>query len=125
MEATSNKKAAIILCSISLTMTVFIVLGFVYNATGFIYFMGINERALKIPLAWLCSIILAISYIAYTARMMPFVRENLFNFKGLLKWIGIYAAFSGGIMEELVFRKMFMNWLNVNDIGVIYLEFNL
>ena len=60
MEATSNKKAAIILCSISLTMTVFIVLGFVYNATGFIYFMGINERALKIPLAWLCSIILAI-----------------------------------------------------------------
>lgn len=120
MEATSNKKAAIILCSISLTMTVFIVLGFVYNATGFIYFMGINERALKIPLAWLCSIILAISYIAYTARMMPFVRENLFNFKGLLKWIGIYAAFSGGIMEELVFRKMFMNWLNVNDIGVIY-----
>lgn len=101
MEATSNKKAAIILCSISLTMTVFIVLGFVYNATGFIYFMGINERALKIPLAWLCSIILAISYIAYTARMMPFVRENLFNFKGLLKWIGFTLGDCSGLFKSI------------------------
>lgn len=119
MKTNNNFKAGVILSCISLSMTIFIVLGFINNSIGFMNFMGFNECALKIPLAWLSSIILTIGYIAYTAHMMPLVRNNLFNFKGVLKWIGIYAALTGGIMEELVFRKILMDWLNVNDIVVV------
>lgn len=119
MRSNNNLKAGIILSCISISMTIFIVLGFINNSIGFMYFMGFNASAFKIPLAWLSSIILTIGYITYTARMIPLVRNNLFNFIGALKWIGIYAALTGGIMEELVFRKIIMDWLNVNDIDVV------
>ena len=45
------------------------------------------------------------------------VRENIFNFSGCLKWIGVYAAFTGGLVEELVFRQMLMSWLNAEGVN--------
>lgn len=48
------------------------------------------------------------------------VRRNLFRFKGALKWIAVYAAFTGGIVEETVFRRMLMEWLADNGINTLW-----
>lgn len=111
--------SGLLLFGISTFMAIFIIIGFVNNPAGFINFMGINKTALEIPLAWVVAILVSICYIIYTARMIPIVRQNLFNFNSWFKLLGVYAAFSSGIVEELVFRQMLMNWLDINGLSVI------
>ena len=103
-----------ILIGISKFMTFFILLWGIHNPVVFIKYIVINHTALNIPYAWLLEALTAIGYIIYTAQMIPTVRDNLLHFKGLLKWIAVYAAITGGIVEETVFRKMLMEWLNNN-----------
>lgn len=101
------------------------------NPAGFIGYIGIDPSALKIPGAWILATAAAVGYIVCTARMIPTVRRNLFRFNGALKWIAIYAAFTGGIVEETVFRRMLMEWLADNgtntlwQIGISGLAFGL
>ena len=111
--------AGLLLFGMSTFMAVFIIIGITNNPTGFINYMGINKTALGIPLAWCVAIFVSICYIIYSARMIPVVRRNLFNFNCWFKLLGVYAAFSSGIVEELVFRKMLMNWLDINGLNVI------
>lgn len=122
-DGTINKRqkliSGLLIFGISTFMAFFIIIGFINNPAGFINFIGINKTALDIPLAWVVAILVSICYIIYTAHMIPVVRQNLFNFNCWFKLLGIYAAFSGGIVEELVFRQMLMNWLNTNGINVI------
>ena len=108
-----------LLFGISTFMVIFIIMGFASNPTAFINYMGINKSALEIPLAWGVAILVSICYIIYTARMILVVRQNLFNFICWFKLLGVYAAFSSGIIEELVFRKMLMDWLDINGLNVI------
>lgn len=118
-----NKRQKIIsgllLFGLSTFMAIFIIIGFINNPAHFTNFMGINKTALEIPTAWVVAILVSICYIAYTARMIPAVRQNLFNFSCWFKLLGVYAAFSSGIIEELVFRKMLMDWLDINGLNVI------
>lgn len=101
-------------------MTFFIVLWSWNNPAGFIGYIGIDPSALKIPGAWILAAAAAVGYIVCTARMIPTVRRNLFRFKGALKWIAVYAAFTGGIVEETVFRRMLMEWLADNGINTLW-----
>lgn len=116
IEQRQTLTAGLLLFSISTFMAIFIIIGATSNPLGFINYMGINKTALEIPLAWAFAISIAVCYIAYTAFMIPLVRQNLFNFSCWLKFMGIYAAFSSGIVEELVFRQMLMDWLDTNKI---------
>lgn len=111
--------AGLLLFGMSTFMAVFIIIGITNNPTGFINYMGINKTALEIPLSWGVAIFVSICYIIYSARMIPVVRRNLFNFNCWFKLLGVYAAFSSGIVEELVFRQMLMNWLDINGLHVI------
>ena len=72
--------------------------------------LGINATALEIPFAWILAIITAVAYIAYTTYINQTVRQNLFKLN-LLKLVGIYAAIISGIIEEIFFRQMLMDWL--------------
>ena len=111
--------SGLLLFGISTFMAIFIIIGFINNPAHFTNFMGINKTALEIPAAWVVAILVSICYIAYTARMIPVVRQNLFNFSCWFKLLGVYAAFSSGIIEELVFRKMLMDWLGINGLDII------
>lgn len=111
--------SGLLIVGISTFMAFFIIIGLINNPAGFINFMGINKTAFDIPLAWAVAILVSICYIIYTAHMIPIVRQNLFNFNSWFKLLGVYAAFSGGIVEELVFRQMLMNWLDTSGINVI------
>lgn len=111
--------SGLLIVGISTFMALFIIIGLINNPAGFINFMGINKTAFDIPLAWVVAILVSICYIIYTAHMIPIVRQNLFNFNSWFKLLGVYAAFSSGIVEELVFRQMLMNWLDTSGINVI------
>ena len=111
-------KAGLFLGAMTSSLFVFIFWWFFRNPDGFINHMGFNQTAMEIPLAWVLAIAVAVAYIAYTAKGIPTVRENFFRFD-LLKIIGIFSAIASGIVEELVFRRMLMDWLYSNDIGVV------
>jgi hypothetical protein len=63
--------------------------------------------------AWIAALALAVGYIAFTFRVLPFVRESQREFS-MFKFIGVAAAFASGIMEEVVFRRWLM------DTGLAY-----
>jgi len=111
-------KAGLFLGGMTSSLFVFIFWWFFSNPEGFINLMGFNQTATEIPVAWVLAVVVAIAYIAYTAKGIPAVRENFFRFN-FLKVIGIFSAIASGIVEELVFRQMLMDWLYSNGIGVI------
>lgn len=112
-----TRRAVFLLLGLSVFMTCFIVVWLSNGFYDFVDYIGFNKTALHIPYAWGLALLVAVSYIVYTMRMIPLVRENIFNFSGCLKWIGVYAAFTGGLVEELVFRQMLMSWLNAEGVN--------
>lgn len=100
-----------VLGGLSLALTSSIIFWYVGNPTQFIeHRLGINSEAFNNPIAWLLTIVIAVGYIMYTAKVVPFVNEHLFTFTWL-KVIGIWAAFVSGIVEEILFRQVLMDWL--------------
>ena len=117
---TGYKPTALILGGASTFMLVFILL-FIFNngLAGFMDIIGFNQSALEIPFAWVMAVVVTVGYIAFTTFGMSTVKENFFKFDWL-KLLGIYAALTSGILEELVFRQMLMDWLHSNDISVVF-----
>tara|TARA_R110002072_G_scaffold38314_8_gene110941 strand:+ start:836 stop:1477 length:642 start_codon:yes stop_codon:yes gene_type:complete len=66
--------------------------------------------------AWIAALLFAGAYIAYTFRVLPFVREQQREVS-LFKLIGVAAAFASGIMEEVVFRRWLMDTVQSYGIG--------
>jgi uncharacterized protein len=66
--------------------------------------------------AWIAALLFAGAYIAYTFRVLPFVREQQREIS-LFKLIGVAAAFASGIMEEVVFRRWLMDTVQSYGIG--------
>ena len=122
MQVNKNgyKTTALILGGASTFMLVFILLNIFNNGLStFMYGIGFNQSALEIPLAWVIAAVITIVYIAYTTFGMSTVKDNFFKCDWL-KLIGIYAALTSGILEELVFRRLLMDWLYSIDLGVIF-----
>lgn len=80
--------------------------------------LGITDGIWSMPWVWSFALAIAVVYIALTATM-PVVKENFFRFNWL-KILGIWAAIVTGIVEEVVFRQMLMDWLDSIDIGVVW-----
>lgn len=99
-------------------MLFWLALWFFPNPAGFVRLIGFNETAKEIPLAWVLATVFAIAYICYTVYGIQTVRQNLFKFN-LLKVVGIITAFASGMFEEILFRKILMDWLYSNEIGVV------
>jgi membrane protease YdiL (CAAX protease family) len=98
-----------ILLGISSSLTFPIVFWMVNKPDFFYNRIGINEHALTIPYAWILSLLIAVGYIWYTFKAVPFVRQMQHEFSSL-KLIGIWAALASGVIEEIFFRKMLMDW---------------
>jgi uncharacterized protein len=98
-----------ILFSISCSLSIPIIIWLVRKPVFFLNKIGINEQALTIPYAWVMSLLIATAYIGYTFKAVPFVRQMQKEISGF-KLIGIWAALVSGIIEEIFFRKMIMDW---------------
>lgn len=66
-------------------MTTFIVIWYMNDPERFLNYLGFSRSGELLPYAWLLAAATAAGYIAYTARMIPEVRQNLLCFKGLFK----------------------------------------
>ncbi len=114
MNATNKERltAGLILTGMATSMFIPLILWFIHAPHDLFSRMGVDATAnvTKIPLAWALSLVTAAAYIRYTAYGNPTVGQNLFRF-GWFKWVGIYAALPSGILEEIFFRQMLMDWL--------------
>jgi membrane protease YdiL (CAAX protease family) len=119
MKATNKENFIVgaILAGMATSMFIPLVLWFIYDSNGLFSRMGIDSIAIKIPFAWILALITAVAYISWTAYGNPVVRQNLFRFNWF-KLIGIYAAISSGILEEIFFRHMVMDWLHGAGVNV-------
>ncbi|WP_163527212.1 CPBP family intramembrane glutamic endopeptidase [Halobacillus ihumii] len=115
----AEKTTGLVLGSLSLALTGSIVFWYLGNPTQFIeQRLGVNSEAFNSVIVWLSAFIIAIGYIMYTVKAIPFVREHLFTFSWL-KVIGIWAAFASSIVEEILFRQVLMDWLMSLNYGII------
>jgi membrane protease YdiL (CAAX protease family) len=113
-------KTAWILGGASTFMLTFIIIAIARNGfSAFFNAIGFNQSAREIPLAWVLAAAVTIGYIAFTTFGMSTVKENFFKFDRL-KLIGIYAALTSGILEELLFRQILMDLLYDRGIGIVF-----
>ena len=117
-EMSCELKAGLLLGGMATFTLIFLFMMFIPNPANFIFWIGFNETAWEIPLAWVLALAVSVAYIAYTAFGIPTVRQNLFKFN-LLKVVGIFAAFTSGLIEEIVFRRMLMDWLYTVNVDVV------
>lgn len=109
----------LVLGSLSIALSGSILLWYFGNPQQFIeHRIGINTEAFNNPIVWILTFLIAIGYIIYTAKAVPFVRDQLFTFSWL-KVIGIWAAFVSSIVEEILFRQVLMDWLKSLDYSII------
>lgn len=95
-----------ILGILSLILTSVILFWYFSNPQNFIKNgLGIQPVVFSNPIVWIFACFIAIGYIIYTVKVIPFVREHLFTFSWL-KVIGIWAAVVSSTVEEIVFRKV-------------------
>lgn len=80
--------------------------------------LGFSEGSIAPLSAWIIAGLFAVTYIAYTFRVVPFVREQQREISAF-KLIGIVAAFASGIMEEVVFRRWLMDTAMAQGVGEI------
>ncbi|MGA3601388.1 CPBP family intramembrane glutamic endopeptidase [Lysinibacillus agricola] len=104
-------KTGWILTIIATILTASIIFWFVNNPVGFIeHGIGYKREVISHLYIWIFTLLIVIGYIAYTIIALPFVRAHLFTFSWL-KIIGIWAAIVTGIVEEVIFRHLLMEYL--------------
>ena len=121
MTTTTEKKQVLItgaiMLAIAIGMTIPILIWALPDIADFMNYIGFNQTALQIPLAWVLAAVVTVGYIVFTAKGLPEVGENLFKFN-LFKLTGVYLAIATGIFEEMMFRQSLMDVLQNNGISV-------
>lgn len=90
----------------------------VVNPSYFFHLSGLPDLEAVSVTAWLFSAVVAIAYILYTFWAVPLVKAMQSEIS-VLKAIGIFAAIASGLMEEVVFRKLLMDWLDGLGVGAV------
>ncbi|QDI92551.1 CPBP family intramembrane metalloprotease [Salicibibacter halophilus] len=118
MKTRGEKKTAFILVGVSSFLTFWLVFMYLRDPQQFIeHRLGINPEAFNHPIVWILTFVIAIGYIMYTAKGIPFVRDNLFTISSL-KVIGIWIAIVSSTIEEILFRQILMDWLMSLDFSI-------
>ncbi len=94
-----------------------VVMTLVTKPHEFISTMGFTPARIGGPLPWLLAL-LATTYYVWGAGKIASVRERMFR-PTLLKLIAVVAAVMAGIVEEIIFRKWVMDYLDRRDIGML------
>jgi len=103
-------KTALILGITSAVMVSPLVMSIFWGPIPFFQNLGFERGSIASPLAWILATILAIVYVSYTMKVIPFVLAKQKEIS-LFKLLGILAALVGGIVEEVFFRRWLMDML--------------
>lgn len=109
--SSERTKTGWILVSIATMLTASIIFWFYNNPEGFIENgIGFRTDVFSNIFIWTFTLFIITGYVTYTLSAIPFVRAHLFTISWL-KVIGIWAAVVTGIVEEVVFRHIIMEYL--------------
>jgi len=78
--------------------------------------LGFARDSIASLTTWMLAIIVAIGYVVYTFRVIPFV-ASMQREISLFKLLGIVSAVVGGIVEEAIFRRWLMDSLMYGGVG--------
>jgi hypothetical protein len=114
-----RRKAAAILAGIVLFEGFFVVWIAAPNTGNFLRWLGfLPGRHTPAPAGYLAAAIVAVLFVTLSAIRLPSVRANLLRPSGL-KLLAIGVAIAAGILEEIAFRPMLMDWAQSHGAGVI------
>jgi hypothetical protein len=105
---TDRSKTALILGMTSLFLFSPLAMSLFWHPIPLFQNLGFERASLAPPLAWILATILAIVYVLYTMRAIPFV-ASMQREISRFKLLGILAAVVGGIVEEVFFRRWTMD----------------
>ena len=80
--------------------------------------MGIGAANSAPPVGWIAALVVAIAFIAMSMRSYPLIRERVFSLSAI-KLVAIVFAFMSGILEELWFRRLPMDWAQAHGWGLV------
>lgn len=105
----NERKSAIILALIAAIEGAWVLMNSYANGARFFRYLGFWPHLGGTTLGWLFAFVVTALYVGLAARL-PSVRQNLFRISWL-KLLGLAVAISAGILEEVMFRRWLMNWL--------------
>jgi membrane protease YdiL (CAAX protease family) len=112
-----NKSIYFILISMIFLWGSFVVVSFFSNPIGFITYLGFTNSNSPNIISWFLALLLVIIY-CFSSSKIPDVKYYMFKIDQL-KVLSIFAAIFAGIMEEIIYRKWIMDYLNSLDYSFI------
>jgi hypothetical protein len=103
------RTAALILFGIAIAEGAWVVASIWRSGPRFWRYLGFAPDLAGGLLGWLTGVAVAGIFVAYAVRL-PSVRSNLLR-PSFLKILALFAAFSAGILEEVFFRKILMDYV--------------
>ena len=83
----------------------------------FFTYLGFARGAAGNLIGWIAAAIVALIYVLFAARL-PSVRAHLFR-PTQLKLLALLVAITAGILEEVMFRRWTMNYLQERGYGIV------
>jgi hypothetical protein len=108
LKMTDRRKTVLILGMTSLFMFSPLAMSLFWHPIPLFQNLGFERELLAPPLAWILATIVAIAYVLYTMKAIPFV-ASMQREISLFKLLGILSAVVGGIVEEVFFRRWVMD----------------
>ncbi len=112
----ANKNTYFILCGLILVMGSFVVINALSNFYGFLGYLGFEAGKSGGLLGWFLAALVVIVYCSAAATISD-VKKHMFKLNSL-KVLAIIAAVCAGIVEEVVFRKWLMDFLEHEGFSV-------
>ena len=84
---------------------------------AFLSHLGFAPGQIGVPLAWLLAAMVTIYYVWGVSRI-PAVREHMFRLSPL-KLLAVVTAVMAAVVEEVIFRKWVMDFLDKQGLGAV------
>ena len=111
----AEKKSALILGFFILNEGAWFVLNLWLNGWRFFHYLGFAPGRAGSSSGWVAAVIVVLIFVGLACRL-PSVRANLVR-PSLLKVLAVALAVFAGILEEVIFRKWVMDWLQSGGYG--------
>src|ERR1017187_9120058 len=106
-----------ILAGVAIAEGWWVVENFVYNPRELLAFLGFTLGRSGNATGWFLAVLVTGSFVWASVRL-PAVRANLFR-PSFLKLLALAVAVTAGILEEVIFRKWLMDYLQGRAVGPI------
>jgi membrane protease YdiL (CAAX protease family) len=113
----NNKSIYIILISMIFLWGSFVLVSFFSDPLGFISYLGFTNSNSGTALSWALALVVVVLY-CFSAAKISEVKSYMFKIDRL-KVVAIVAAVFSGIMEEVIYRKWIMDYLESQDFSFI------